>query len=316
LQQELGDKISPDSQSFFTNQKNAGTRSIEEVKRLAKENPTELDKIFKAIDLTESEKLEVLKSMALPARTIISEGLPQGSGVTADSIIKSLPVEQQGYDVFGNPEAVTKFQKGLVRLKNLEGYVENIPSKINATEKILAQEGKKEEILLKEMENKITQRNIAEAALKEKEAIKTKMEMGGALTGAGLANTASFVGGNGIDTMASLLGAAAGWAITNPIARESVKNVAGQAGRVIGAGANIPVQPLERTLAEVTAQQANPLASQLMEALRSAGTYFQQTPMQNEEPQVLEMNPLTGILEYRTKKMPSSTPRAVQTQYQ
>ena len=142
------------------------------------------------------------------------------------------------------------------------------------------------------------------------------MEMGGALAGAGLANTASFVGGNGVDPMASLLGAAAGWAITNPVARQGAKSVAEQAGRVLGAGADTAIQPLERALAEAATQQAGPLGNQLVEALKSAGTYFQQTPMSNEESQVLEMNPLTGILEYRTKKAPLFRFGAVQTQYQ
>lgn len=316
LQEELDTKINPSSQSFFTNPSNAGTKSIEEVKRLAKENPTELNRIFATANLTEGEKLEVLKSMALPARTIISENLPQGSGVTADAIIKSLPVEQQGYDVFGNQEAVKEFQKGIVRLKNLEGFYENIPSKIATTEKDLSRLIAEETALGKQQANQIKQLGQAEALLKEKEAIKSKMEMGGALAGAGLANTASFVGGSGIDPMASLLGAAAGWAITNPAARQSVKSVAEQAGRVLGAGADTAIQPLERALAEAATQQAGPLGNQLIEALKSAGTYFQQTPMSNEESQVLEMNPLTGILEYRTKKTPLFRFGGVQTQYQ
>ena len=316
LQEELDTKINPSSQSFFTNPSNAGTKSIEEVKRLAKENPTELNRIFATANLTEAEKLEVLKSMALPARTIISENLPQGSGVTADAIIKSLPVEQQGYDVFGNQEAVKEFQKGIVRLKNLEGFYENIPSKIATTEKDLNRLIAEETALGKQQANQIKQLGQAEALLKEKEAIKSKIEMGGALAGAGLANTASFVGGSGIDPMASLLGAAAGWAITNPAARQSVKSVAEQAGRVLGAGADTAIQPLERALAEAATQQASPLGNQLVEALKSAGTYFQQTPMSNEESQVLEMNPLTGILEYRTKKTPLFRLGGVQTQYQ
>jgi len=316
LQEELDTKINPSSQSFFTNPSNAGTKSIEEVKRLAKENPTELNRIFATANLTEAEKLEVLKSMALPARTIISENLPQGSGVTADAIIKSLPVEQQGYDVFGNQEAVKEFQKGIVRLKNLEGFYENIPNKIATTEKDLSRLIAEEAALRKQQANQIKQLGQAEALLKEKEAIKSKMEMGGALAGAGLANTASFIGGNGVDPMASLLGAAAGWAITNPVARQSAKSVAEQAGRVLGAGVDTAIQPLERALAEAATQQAGPLGNQLVEALKSAGTYFQQTPMSNEESQVLEMNPLTGILEYRTKKTPLFRLGAVPTQYQ
>ena len=298
LSKELDEKISPASQVFFSNKANAGLPSAEEVKRLAKENPAELDRIFKAAEFNKEERGKAFSSIMLPNRTILSENLPKESGLTPSSLVKSLPTQQESYDVFANPEITNKAKEDISRLGELGQAAEAMPAKIKATERSLDQTRKDQILLDKELNRKINERDLERARLSEKEANQARVSIGGTLGGAGIAGAAGFAG-SGISPTAAIVGGLAGYAVTNPVIRQGVKNAAGQVGKVLDVGSDIAVSPIQRSLVEqlagATMQEASPVDSMV---------------------QVPQVDPITGILEYRTKKTPLFRLGAVQTQYQ
>lgn len=298
LSKELDEKISPASQVFFSNKANAGLPSAEEVKRLAKENPAELDRIFKAAEFNKEERGKAFISIMLPNRTILSENLPKESGLTPSSLVKSLPTQQESYDVFANPEITNKAKEAISRLGELGQAAEAMPAKIKVTERSLDQARKDQTLLDKELNRKINERDLERARLSEKEANQARVSIGGTLGGAGIASAAGLAG-SGISPTAAIIGGLAGYAVTNPVIRQGVKNAAGQVGKVLDAGSDIAVSPIQRSLVEqlagATIQEASPVDSMV---------------------QIPQVDPITGILEYRTKKTPLFRLGVTQTQYQ
>lgn len=298
LSKELDEKISPASQVFFSNKANAGLPSAEEVKRLAKENPAELDRIFKAAEFNKEERGKAFISIMLPNRTILSENLPKESGLTPSSLVKSLPTQQESYDVFANPEITNKAKENISKLGELGQAAEAMSAKIKATERSLDQTRKDQILLDKELNRKINERDLERARLSEKEASQARVSIGGTLGGAGIASAAGFAG-SGISPTAAIVGGLAGYAVTNPVIRQGIKNAAGQVGKVLDAGSDIAVSPIQRSLVEqlagATMQEASPVDSMV---------------------QVPQVDPITGILEYRTKKTPLFRLGVTQTQYQ
>jgi len=300
LTKDLNEKVSPASQVFFSNKANAGLPSAEEVKRLAKENPAELDKVFEAAQFNKEERGRAFSSIMLPNRTILSESLPKESGLTPSSLVRSLPTQQESYDVFRNAEITDKAKEGISKLGSLQESLEAVPSKIKATEKSLDQVKKEEVALNKEIQRKINERDLQRAALAEKEARETRQSLGGAgLGAAGMAGAAGFAG-SGISPTAALVGGLAGYAVTNPAIRQGIKDAAGQVGRVASIGSDIAASPVQRSLVE-----------------QLAGATMQATSPIDSMVQTPAVDPLTGMIEYRTKKMPLVFKLgATQTQYQ
>jgi len=300
LTKDLNEKVSPASQVFFSNKANAGLPSAEEVKRLAKENPTELDKVFEAAQFNKEERGRAFSSIMLPNRTILSESLPKESGLTPSSLVRSLPTQQESYDVFRNAETTDKAKEGISKLASLQESLEAVPSKIKATEKSLDQVKKEEVTVNKVIQRKINELDLERAALAEKEAREARQSLGGAgLGAAGMAGAAGFAG-SGISPTAALVGGLAGYAVTNPAIRQGVKDAAGQVGRFASIGSDIAASPVQRSLVE-----------------QLAGATMQATSPVDSMVQTPSVDPLTGMIEYRTKKMPLVFKLgATQTQYQ